>query len=467
MRISSNQSYLQYRNKLPLIHIKNNTSPSQSGGKAIDYDNLVIDSIFGGNKEITRDDALMYRYNRENPVYIFEKDQPKRAYEASEVSQEFVDRLNQEQITEWDPYRLRFAMDFQGDDIGYNVDRLAAAYVAGAEHLAAHFSGEQLEGYLRELEDTVLAKATDMANMYAGEVGGFLEENGGSKEAEKIYRSIMSEYEERVRQYSDFAKNSSDYANLKDSPDQWLKNDIAYMAQELRKAYDTQIQGAQNEEDASSDRYSLQEITLANRFVYETKWGSVASRSSDEEQIGLQAGMLLLKANLFTGQSGVSDGFGKKMTAAVKNHIERQIDAENKWALDHADDPYFDIKKNPVFDKAEIGKVCERMLQTYEREKDYLKAIFDGIIYAQNRSRQKAEDSYYGTLDRYRYNYYWDQFFDNSSRLDSPAFKYMYVQGMDTRTSFQKIVDSWDGFGFHLTRTQDYALKIDQYSAQG
>ena len=79
MRISSNQSYLQYRNKLPLIHIKNNTSPSQSGGKAIDYDNLVIDSIFGGNKEITRDDALMYRYNRENPVYIFEKDQPKRA----------------------------------------------------------------------------------------------------------------------------------------------------------------------------------------------------------------------------------------------------------------------------------------------------------------------------------------------------------------------------------------------------
>ena len=47
MRISSNQSYLQYRNKLPLIHIKNNTSPSQSGGKAIDYDNLVIDSIFG------------------------------------------------------------------------------------------------------------------------------------------------------------------------------------------------------------------------------------------------------------------------------------------------------------------------------------------------------------------------------------------------------------------------------------
>ena len=107
------------------------------------------------------------------------------------------------------------------------------------------------------------------------------------------------------------------------------------------------------------------------------------------------------------------------------------------------------------------------MLQTYEREKDYLKAIFDGITYAQNRSRQKAEDSYYGTLDRYRYNYYWDQFFDNSSRLDSPAFKYMYVQGMDTRTSFQKIVDSWDGFGFHLTRTQDYALKIDQYSAQG
>lgn len=181
-----------------------------------------------------------------------------------------------------------------------------------------------------------------------------------------------------MQQYNDFAKNNSDYANLKDSPDQWLKNDIAYMAQELRKACDAQMQdqGTQNKEDViqgqlwaegldldgRSDCYSLQEITLANRFVDEIRWGSVASRSSNEEQIGLQAGVLLLKTKLFTEQSGVSD------------------------------DPYFDINKNPVFDKAEINKVCERMLQTYEREKDYLKAIFDGITYARNRSTQKAED---------------------------------------------------------------------------
>ena len=42
-----------------------------------------IHSFYGGNKEITKENALLYRYRMANPIKIFEKDQKYKPIEDS------------------------------------------------------------------------------------------------------------------------------------------------------------------------------------------------------------------------------------------------------------------------------------------------------------------------------------------------------------------------------------------------
>lgn len=462
MKISMNPNYLQFKELFSITHIEN--TPSDNSGKGVsDCDKLIIDSVYGGNKEISRDDALMYRYNRENPISLFEKNQPERAYQASDVPQEFIDQMNRTGQAQWDQIRLRFALDFQGDDIEYNVERLAAAYAAGVEHLTAHFSGQQLDSYLQELKIAVEAKKQSMAQLYSNKVGGFLEENGGSGEVEKVYRTISEAYDKKVQQYTAFIQINSDYAKLEGSADSWLKDDVAYMAQELRKAYHAQVPGAEEIGQSGSrvnseGNYSLQEITLASRFIDEMRRTDVGTLSSNEERIGLEVGIAQLKTTLFAEQSGVSDALAQQMKEAVNRYLEKQIDRENNWILAHADDPYFDIEKNPPFDKAEIYDVSSRLLLYYQREGNYMKAILEGISYAKDKSAQKTAGSRYGALERYENNTVWKFFFDNSGIINSPIYQSMYVSGMDQRSDFEKLADSWNEFAFRLTGSQIYIL---------
>ena len=55
-----------------------------------------IYSFYGGNDEITRESALLYRYRMANPVKIFEKGQNyKPIDDVSDVPREFLDQLNE------------------------------------------------------------------------------------------------------------------------------------------------------------------------------------------------------------------------------------------------------------------------------------------------------------------------------------------------------------------------------------
>lgn len=60
MRINNKHNYLRLKNNLPIIHIKNNTAPIKSDGKAVDNDKIVIDSLFGGSKEVEKSITPLY-----------------------------------------------------------------------------------------------------------------------------------------------------------------------------------------------------------------------------------------------------------------------------------------------------------------------------------------------------------------------------------------------------------------------
>lgn len=454
MRIDTSSAWYAEKNNIPAFQNQSSAMTSQMTG----FDKR-IQSLYGSYDEITREDVLLYQYNRANPIKIFEpleNQKSKRVYNASDIPQEFIDSLNNAEITSWDRARMKCAIFCSPyDDINTSLDRLASGYAAVSEHLTAYFDGAELESYMEELNTAVSEIKFTMAEYYSKSVGGFLERNGGGeKETETIYNSILAEYDRRVEQYRDYIKSDSDYAHLKGTEDEWLLNDPAYMAQELRKACDTR------EQEASEAGYTMEEITLANRLIKEIDGRGIFDSLGNEESAGMYAGVMLLKANVFAENSAVSGQLAGKMTRSVRNYIDEVIERENARIRDMYDAPYYDKEKNPVYDVTEIYAVRDRLLLLYQSERDYSKAILEGIKYAQNKSKSKENKN--GIVDRYKENYYWNQFYDNSSRFNSRH--YLPAPGADRRTSFQKLAESWNQYTYSIAKSNVHQIKADNFS---
>lgn len=468
MRISTNASWLQIKNSLPVFQSR----PSQHSNSGNMADPLKeIQTLYGGRKELTREDVLLSKYHRENPISlsdIFEKKEINWVRDASEIPQEYIDGLNDREVTNWDDFRLKCALDFNeyGDDIETNLNRLAATYVTALDHINTHFSGAEGESYIAEVEVAVSEIKYTMANYFAKNLGGFFEENGFAGESQKIHDTILAEFDSRVQQYSDFVKQNRDYANLEHTKDAWLMNDVAYMAQELRKTCDVKGQNELAVRDSEhldhGSGYTLEEISLANRLVDELRSSRLIE--GNEEAIGLNAGVMLLKTNLFAENSQVSKELAQRMTQAVRTRIDQRLDQENARIASLYDDPYYDKNKSPVYDKSAIYDVSEKMLLLYQTKQDYSKAILEGIEYARNKSNSKKSQGQYAAIGRYQADTYWKWFYDNSEKFQSRFFS--DIQGYDKRTSFQILAESWNESAFRLSGTDAYQLKLDLFSAK-
>ena len=80
------------------------------------------------------------------------------------------------------------------------------------------------------------------------------------------------------------------------------------------------------------------------------------------------------------------------------------------------------------------------------------------IKYALNRSKSKEDKN--GIIDRYKMNYYWKRFYDNSD-----CFRQSYYsEGVDKRTSYQKLVDSWNAYAYDVSKFNDCQIKANSLS---
>ncbi len=446
---STNSDYLEKRiAALKDASLKEGSLPTKGKNAAI------LKPLYFSMPEFTKEDALLYQYGRDNPISLYDKEAAYRyPREASQVPQEYIDDLNSRTITEWGKGRFYFAVGFMptNDNLDFNLGCLAAAYVTALEHLNANFSGEKLESYKMELEAMASEKKNIVANYFSESVGGFLDKNGGSGETQKIYDSILSCYDKKVEQYSEFLKNNRDFAKLKGTGDAWLLNDVAYMSQQLQKAAGTMPQEAV----ASDDRYSMEEIVLANRMVKEIKTTSLFDSCGNEESIGMRAGMLLLKTKLYEETGEPLGKLAGKMSESVNRYITRAIDRENEQIRKMYDAPYYDKEADPVYDASAIRAMSEKILLLYnERERNYAEAILKGIELARSASDRKQDPN--NVVERYRDNSFWNHFYDNSSRLSSKY--YVHIPGDDTRTDFCKLVASWNDFASEISKSRDFQL---------
>lgn len=451
MRINTSSLFITVKNNLFATQgtLSNKLNPSFSNQKP-------IFSLYGGDSEVTRDNVLLHKYRQANPIKLFENNQKyKPVNNVSDIPQEFIDSINDKEYS-WDQFRLLCALDINpyGDDLNYTLDRLAASYVAVSDHLNNHFSGDELKEHMDELDAIVSNIKNTAADYFSHSVGGFLEKNGFLDEEEKIRNIIISEYDHKVDQYRDFISKNSNYANLKGTADEWLSDDVAYMAQELRKACDT----SERTEASAEGSYNIEEISLACRLIKEIDGHGIINSLGNEESAGMMAGMMLLKTNLFAEQSAVSGQLANKITTAVNTYIDRAIDKVNTRKLSLYDDPYYDKDRSPIYDKSAIYEISNMMLSLYKMKANYSEAILEGIQYALDKSNSKENPG--GMIDRYKDNVYWNRFFDNSELYG----QFYYSESFDKRTSFQEIVDLWNSFAFDITKINDNQIKLNNLS---
>ena len=346
------------------------------------------------------------------------------------------------------------------DDINQSIDYLSSIYVAAKEHINTNFTGAKKAEELSKLDELVNTYKEKTINEFSTEVGGFLDQNGNTGQADKIAESLHKIFDEKVEKFTEIVNQNSDYANIEGTKDEWLKNDVSYMASELKKAG--------NADTNTDTTYSLEDLSATQSIVKEIKsygFGLKGSSSygtfSSEEYVGIKLSELSLKTKIFTENSSISQSVKDLIFTATNNFIENSID-ELSDALDYGrNNPEVagDVAGFTPLDESAIKDVINKVMNSYEKTGDTSKAIKDGINFAiSNYSDKMDKDGSY----RYTGNPFNDFFeYSYATKFDNLVGS-NYVKG---ESDFDRIVSSFNSFVDKFGLGNENKLKNSIFSA--
>lgn len=350
------------------------------------------------------------------------------------------------------------------DQLEQSIDYLSSRYAVLKGRIDREYAGDTRAQELIKLDGMIRESSERLARNVADKVGGVFEEYGVAGEKERLYQSVLAQIDQRAQQYTNFMQSNRDYADI-GKGEEWLAEDSAYLASELRKAE----QGA--DVSATGDvgeLYTLDEIENMKAFGTELrtyKKFSYDSRKAvmfddSEEELGMKLAELTLKGRVFT--ENASEHVRDAVMTAIHNFGEKAIDDMQAYfdkftrlqiaAVEEtrqmggpfgctdaqADEMIENIKKNfsPV-NRDAVYAVMNKVEEVYNRTGDAMKAIVDGAVFATN--------TYYGKVDEdiERYNgraVFLSSFFVNRDRIDGTSIRILKEPVLDS------MVHSWNSF---------------------
>lgn len=409
-------------------------------------------SIGGADFDYTREDAIQSAWNNETGFNLFDKLSGKGGNIALGVSKptaDFISKLEKDGLStslDWLSKEMNFK-NLSADALKQSIDFLSSQYAVMKEHINKNFTGEELNNQLDKLNETVTTYKNSIADAFADKVGGFLEENGVVGEKEKIYQSVINEFDTKVKEYDKFIQSNTDYAGINGTKDEWLKNDTNYMASELRKA----ISSSSYTNTSIKEGYSLDELQAVGDMVDEIKgYGfGVDNRSKtvtgSEEEIGLNLAELALKTQVFNKNANVSDSLKDALLKGVNSFINNtidEIDAEYKRKSDESVISA-DKKGYATLDKNAINAVIDKVMSSYEMTGNASTAMKDGAVFAVDKFNSKREDG--GEIYRYQGNVFKD-FYNTSTTSKNTAGSLNSVTYYQEKSELENLINSFNSF---------------------
>ena len=390
---------------------------------------------------------------------------------------------------------------FQSDQIAQNVDYIASRYVAMKDRIDTEFTGDEKITNLKKLEEAINTAASNFAQSFSEEMGSFLKEYGVSNDQENIYKSILSAIRESTVKYTDFIKSNGNNANINGPEEQWLRNDSAYMASELRKAMAAVDQTSSGKAEQRAEEYTLDELEKLYCFSkelqsYAASAGSSSEKSlragnNSEESLGIRLAELMLKGKVFNDQADVSDKVKNIVSKSIDNFISSAIDAEQAF-MDYwsklqiqaankslSEGAYTErtakmaiekIQKNhTAIDKDAIYAVIHKVAAVYEASGNASKALIEGAIFAKDQFECKVQSNQYQGIYRYDMQIGWNGFFTRTSTSESeisaPERQKAVNHYAGRKSKLDALVGAWNDFMRKITTSPNAFLTQSNYSS--
>ena len=297
----------------------------------------------------TEEDALYNQYMKQFRVDIYlygdgsenSSSEPLKLITKDDISKEDLEKFRSELAEnglgdeiDWrgvESDLWRIGIDFDNvQRFEQKADYLASRYAVLKDRIQTQFTGDKQEAELQKLEQIYTEAKEEMANTYAEKIGGFFEDLGQSGAAEDMRNSVSALVDQKANAYTDYIENNRDYVSVTDPDKQWLKQDDAYMAAQLRQSAGTS--SAETQKQSVNERAPYDGKDLAFAGVYaktlsqqleNPKWSVYDSDEALGRHLAARYGALKTGA----GNAGVSEKLSNMLASAFRPFMDRLMDS--------------------------------------------------------------------------------------------------------------------------------------------
>ena len=210
------------------------------------------------------------------------------------------------------------------------ADYLASRYAVLKDRIQTQFTGEHQEAELQKLEQIYTQAKEEMANTYAESIGGFFEDLGQSGAAEDMRNSVLALVDQKANAYTDYIEKNGDYVSITDPDKQWLKQDDAYMAAQLRQSAGISSAETQKRPVKEQAPYDGDDLAFAgiyaktlSRQLEDPTWKVYEKDEALGRHLAAQYGALKTSA----GNAGISEKLSNMLQSSFDPFMDRLMDS--------------------------------------------------------------------------------------------------------------------------------------------
>lgn len=297
----------------------------------------------------TEEDALLNQYMKQFRVdaYIFgdgsenASSEPLKLIIKDEISKEDLEKFRSElaekglgEEIDWrgvESDLLQIGVGFDNiERFEQKADYLASRYAVLKDRIQTQFTGDKQEAELQKLEQIYTEAKEKMANTYAESIGGFFEDLGQSGAAEDMRNSVLELVDQKANAYTDYIEKNGDYVSITDPDKQWLKQDDAYMAAQLRQSASTSSAELKKQSVNEQAPYDGKDLSFAGIYaktlsqqLQSPTWNVNESDEALGRHLAEQYGALKTSA----GSAGISEKLSNMLHSSFAPFMDRLMDS--------------------------------------------------------------------------------------------------------------------------------------------
>ena len=224
------------------------------------------------------------------------------------------------------------------------VDYLASRYAVLKDRIQNQFTGDKQEAELQKLEQIYTEAKEEMANSYAESIGGLYESLGQSGAATDMRNSVLALVDQKANAYTDYIGRAGIGVSIADSDKQWLMQDDAYLAAQLRQNTSASSVELQKQSVSEQAPYDGKDLSFAGIYaktlsqqLQNPAWNVNESDTALGQHLASQYGALKNGAE----KAGISEKLSNMLTSAfdpfmdkLMDSLDTLIDGNRGWVAD-------------------------------------------------------------------------------------------------------------------------------------